>query len=305
LKYKFYTRFIGILIFSYLLTFVDYDELSYILKNKLEIVNLFVCLFLIPVVVFLKSYRWSIIINIESIKFNIIDNYLIYFSSLFYGIISPGRIGEFSKVIHLKNEKKIKSGHTTASIIIDRSFDLSVILIMSIFSMSFFINNDFRNYLILFIGVIILFITIILKLYPIINEFFRNRNTILFNYLSDLHQLYKKMSIYIIFQCLTISFICQIISYVQIFYICKFLQLSFGIIFLIGLSSLITLVSLVPITFAGIGSRDSLVIYLFSLKDISPEYAFLFSTIYLFIFYLGTSFFSLLALLIKPLKLKA
>ena len=91
----------------------------------------------------------------------------------------------------------------------------------------------------------------------------------------------------------------------KIFYICKFLQLSFGIIFLISLSSLITLVSLIPITFAGIGSRDSLVIYFFSLKDISPEYGFLFSTIYLLIFYLGTSFFSLIALLIKPLKLKA
>lgn len=304
MKYKFYTRFIGILIFSYLLTFVDYDELSHIFKNKLEIVNLFACLFLIPVVVFLKSYRWSIILNIKSIKFDIIDNYLIYFSSLFYGIVSPGRIGEFAKVIHLKNEKKIKSGQTTASIIIDRSFDLLVILIMSIFSISF-LNNSFRNYLILFFLVIILFLTIILKLYPFINNFFRNRHTILFNYLCDLHQLYKKMSIYIIFKCLTISFICQIISYVQIFYICKFLQLSFGIIFLISLSSLITLVSLIPITFAGIGSRDSLVIYFFSLKDISPEYGFLFSTIYLLIFYLGTSFFSLIALLIKPLKLKA
>ena len=60
----------------------------------------------------------------------------------------------------------------------------------------------------------------------------------------------------------------------------------------------------IPITIAGIGSRDSLVILMFSLNNINIEDGILFSSLYLIIFNFGTYFFGFLSTMIKPLKIK-
>ncbi|MDC0383533.1 flippase-like domain-containing protein [Candidatus Marinimicrobia bacterium] len=298
------TRFIGIIIFLYILTLVDFNELRNVWQNHISLKYLLKSLFLIPLVILIKSYRWSLILGSQSIKLNIINAYSIYFSSLFYGSISPGGVlGEITKVLHLKNEIDLSPEKTTPSVILDRVFDLFIILCIGVFCLSYFImKNYFFSLFILILGFIIpfylAFIFLIKYLKKIINK------NIIFKTIFSVTALLNELKFSIFLKAVIMTIIGQAIACIQVIYIFKILNLDFTISYVLAINSSIVLISILPITIAGIGSRDSIVLYLFSLNNVKIEYAILFSSLYLFIFNFGTYFFSFISLLFKPLRIK-
>ena len=84
-------------------------------------------LFLLPIV--LKSIRWKKILEIQGIELPASRALLYYVASLFWGIITPGRIGEGVKVLYLRKQG-ISTGRSALSIILDRLFDLGALLLL-------------------------------------------------------------------------------------------------------------------------------------------------------------------------------
>ena len=310
MKYKSYTRFIGILIFVYLVSFLDFEELKNVWSSRVNLQYLLNNLLFIPLVVLLKSYRWSLILGAQSIKLNLIDAYSIYFSSLFYGSISPGGVlGEVTKVLHLKNEIDLNTEKTTPSVIIDRIFDFFIIFCIGIFCLSYFIlKNYFFSIFVLIFGFIIPFyLALIISfkyLNRTINKNLDSKKNIIFKTIFSVMVLFKKLKFSILLEAVVITIIGQVIACIQVIYIFKILNLDFTISYVLAINSSIVLISVLPITIAGIGSRDTIVLYLFSLNNIKIEYAILFSSLYLFVFNFGTYFFSFISLLFKPLRIK-
>tara|TARA_Y100001970_G_scaffold188747_1_gene229585 strand:+ start:164 stop:1102 length:939 start_codon:yes stop_codon:yes gene_type:complete len=310
--YKKATRLIGILVFFYLLTLIDFKEMSRICGERLALNNLLFSFILIPIVILIKSLRWYLILNVKSIKMAYLNTYLIYFSSLFYGIITPGGLGEFVRVLHLKNNKLFKTSMVLSTVIMDRVYDLYIISIISIFSINyFFIKYSF--YLSISISLLLSIVLPIMFFYSKIFHLiknklflygFNNKQSLFFKTINELNKFFIPKNIYFFSKCLILTIIGQIISFFQIYYICKILQLDLSMLFIASLMSLSALISIIPITIAGIGSRDTLIIYMFSKQNISIEYALIFSSIYLFIFYFGTAFFSFFSLLVRPLRVR-
>ena len=58
-----------------------------------------------------------------------------------------------------------------------------------------------------------------------------------------------------------------------------------GVLFFVLIIPVLSLLDLLPISISGIGTRDIALIFLFSLKGISPEQAVAFSLLYLFMSY--------------------
>jgi len=310
LNYKIYTRLIGILFFIYLITIVDFNEIDDVWKRNSNLEYLIKSFLLIPFVILIKSYRWSLILSLNTKRLKFLDAYFIYFSSLSYGIISPGGVlGELTKILHLKNSININTNETAASVLLDRIFDLVVIYGIAVFCLSIFVfDNIILSCLLMLLSTLLPFYVLYKFLYKYLKKRINNNSKdklkLIKRTIVDIFELLEIMKINIFIKTIIITLLGQFIAFVQVSYICKIMKLDFNIIYIFAINSFSTLISLIPITFAGIGSRDSLLLFLFSKKNITLENTLLFSTLYLFVFYFGTYFFSFLSLMIKPLKIK-
>lgn len=310
MNYKIYTRLIGILFFIYLITIVDFNEIDDVWKRNSNLEYLIKSFLLIPFVILIKSYRWSLILSLNTKRLKFLDAYFIYFSSLSYGIISPGGVlGELTKILHLKNSININTNETAASVLLDRIFDLVVIYGIAVFCLSIFVfDNIILSCLLMLLSTLLPFYVLYKFLYKYLKKRINNNSKdklkLIKRTIVDIFELLEIMKINIFIKTIIITLLGQFIAFVQVSYICKIMKLDFSIIYIFAINSFSTLISLIPITFAGIGSRDSLLLFLFSKKNITLENTLLFSTLYLFVFYFGTYFFSFLSLMIKPLKIK-
>ena len=79
---------------------------------------------------FIKSYRWNYLLKQQSINYSAVQSFLVYMSSLYVGFITPGRLGEFVKTLYLKSDKGINISKGFSSVLVDRLFDLYLLIIL-------------------------------------------------------------------------------------------------------------------------------------------------------------------------------
>jgi len=101
---KKYSFLIGIIIFILILNKLEFREII----NIFDKINFYyfssAVLLLIPLLL-IKAYRWNYIKKTQGIIFSIKDSFLINNISLAIGFITPGRLGELTKILYLKNKK--------------------------------------------------------------------------------------------------------------------------------------------------------------------------------------------------------
>ena len=106
---KKYSFLIGIIIFILIVARLDFRELIFVLSD-INYFYLFLAIpFLIPMLV-LKAYRWNYLKKTQGINYSFKESFLMYGSGMYLGILTPGRLGEISKIVFLKNR-----GSTTSS----------------------------------------------------------------------------------------------------------------------------------------------------------------------------------------------
>ncbi|MCE5229524.1 flippase-like domain-containing protein [bacterium] len=76
----------------------------------------------------LKAYRWHLMVNWQGMRFTYPQAFLSYFGSLLIGFITPGRLGEMIKAVTLRNECKVPMARGLSSVILDRVFDMYLLL---------------------------------------------------------------------------------------------------------------------------------------------------------------------------------
>jgi uncharacterized protein (TIRG00374 family) len=76
----------------------------------------------------LKALRWWLSVRWQGIALSYPRALLAYFSSLLAGFLTPGRVGELSKVFTLKYECGVPLAKGLSSVILDRAFDFYLLL---------------------------------------------------------------------------------------------------------------------------------------------------------------------------------
>ena len=85
-------------------------------------------LLLSVIVFFLKYARWTMLLRLSRIRLPFGRGLALFSSGLFWGLVSPGRLGEFSRCAALERTAGIPMERTAALIVSDRIFDLMVIV---------------------------------------------------------------------------------------------------------------------------------------------------------------------------------
>jgi uncharacterized protein (TIRG00374 family) len=277
---------IGIVIFIVLIFKIGIKEiLSTLTEAKIGyiiIAFLFSFLFL-----FLQALKWHLILKKQGIVLSLWYTLKLQFISVFYGMVTPGRVGSFVKIFYLKDKIKKSVGACTSSVLLERLLDLFNVLLFA-FVGGLLLVHYFSNILwvvlillvLFFIGVYVLFNRKLSDYFiKFVHRFliprkFKERFK---NGFSDFYNTLIKP--YKLSTPFLISFLAWLGVYTQNY----FVALAFGVhvpyFYFITLFSIATVVTLIPITVSGLGTRELTLVGLFSIFGVAPEKVIVFSVV--------------------------
>jgi len=309
--YNWALRSLGLVLFIIIILRSDADKvISYLFKMNLYYfiaANALSLPFMIA-----KSLRWQIIMDALGIKYKLMDTILIYFASMFIGFFTPGNLGDFIKAIYLKNDGH-PLGKSFASVLLDRLSDVISIILLGSLGFIFLIG---------YAGIISLSLPLALLAFFLISVicFRKNRGykSIIKSWLpSLLPEIYivnmvkgirdfrnglSAMTAKQLIITTILTLICWAIYFISIYFLALSINLGVPFLYLSICISISLIITLIPITIAGIGTRDATLITLFSYLGYSSESAVALSMT-LLAYYLVNILICLVAWLIRPIDL--
>ena len=243
------------LCFLYFIINIDIN-VFFNLINSAKLKELLIFSYLICIIQFFFTILKFNIFFKKKINFNISS---IFFISSFFNFIIPLKGGELYKYNELKKINFFKDKNIIEFIIFDKISEISLFLILFVilfFSLNYF-DNIFLNYLIfltiLFIILLILIRSDILKI-NFISKYFK--------LLSEFY-VNKKLLI-----CNIIIFSLSLIHFIIFLY--SFNLFNSGIYHSAFILSYISIISSIPISFNGVGARETalLLLNIFTLEEI-------------------------------------
>lgn len=306
---KNFHKIIGIVILAFILYKINIAAVIELLSKTNIRYLIFVFIFAIPVIM-LKSWRWCYLLKMQSINYDFKDAFLVYLSSGFLGIITPGKIGEFAKIFYIREDKGINIGKAFSSVFADRFLDLGVLLLFGFWGIFHFSIVQNTALLVLILLMFIFFLILLTnkqistKLLQFVEQWHllkghRTKIKEYCNYFFDAIDDFKNIKLYI---PVITTFIAYAIFYYQCYLMALSLEISISFLNVIFCISIANLISLIPISISGIGTRDASLIFLFSYLGLTKEAAVSFSIIFLFILYASVGVFGGIAWWMKPLK---
>ncbi len=302
---------IGIVIFALLLIQLDLAQLA-LAFSKINLQYFFLSLLLILPLIIVQAYRWHCLKERQGIRQPLKDSILIYGIGTTIGTLTPARLGDFIMVKYLKDE-----GHSTSksmvTVVLSRLFDLFFLLLAGYLGLFFFTNFFQRQIVIGFLiiistgAIIFTFVksglyrsaancllkSLILKKYAFqwrikIKEFFQNFKSYSLKdyfYLSAI-TLFSWFFYYLIVYCLALSAGLP----------------SLPLIYFISSIAIATLISVLPISILGLGTREATLIFLFSFFNIPAETTLVFSLL-IFTISIAAGFLGIFFWFKKPISL--
>ena len=296
-----------IILLAILIYLIDFKSLFGTLKHA-DILSLgFAAMLIFPLYLF-KSIRLKLILSNEKIFYSLKNMLLIFFSSNFLGFITPGRIGEFAKCLYIKTDKNIAISRSFPSVFFDRIFDLLFLAFVGFGGLFYFdLFGEFSKVyylcLIMFfaLSVLILNKNFVQKILEIkfINQNKKIKEVLkLYYYGLQNFGSIKKISVYMF-----LTSIAYVFLFLQCLLIARSLGINLGIIDISFIMAITNIMTFLPISFSGIGTRDLTLVFLFSRLGLSNEIGMAFSILVFFIFNVLGGLIGLVCWLYKPIKL--
>lgn len=280
---KKYIKCIGIIIFIYICAITDWAQIMVILK-KLNVTIFLSALFFTFLIVGIKAYRFKTIVN-EPL-FTLYEANTLFFIGIFWGVITPGKVGELFKVTYL-GKYGLNKINSFIAVIVDRMYDVFTLGIISIWGLIYFsnpLNAQYSVYILL--GA---FIACYIFMFSKIGE--KIIEKILKKISADLSEKETRKFFEILknnfIKSVVLSFVCWILFYLQLYVIAVSLNLDLAYIQICAVMSILSVVMLIPITAFGVGTRDVSLIAMFSLIGLSKEKAVTFSIMHLLLYFLN------------------
>lgn len=312
---KRYFFLIGILVLIFILLRIDLNvAFSILMQANISLLIASFTLQLLNTVI--KSEKWRLLVTPFSKSYNRLRCAEVWMIGYGIGIITPGRVGDFTRAVYLKKDLDISYGKSVATVFIDRLQDIIALFVLSYMGLILFnpllaskpeIRTMISVATILFavIGVFILrknSASMILR--PFFNRFIREgqKRAIKSNY----DDFYAGIKLIVARKkIIAMTAVLTSISWAIILAASYTTALSVGIeaefVYFIFLIPIINIIELIPISLSGVGTRDSAAIILFSLIGIAQERAFIFSSMIL----ITNMLFAMIGLILmqrKPVK---
>jgi uncharacterized protein (TIRG00374 family) len=278
-------RCIGIVIFAIILGSIDFSKIKAILEETQRLWIILLALPLTYMVLFIRYYRWYRLSSRQDLCYPFWEGLIIYIASFGFSIITPGRLGELIKVNYLKNIGH-RMGVSFFTVISDRVYDIGVMLLFAVPGAIFMVPTAKevvlkRTFLciVIMVALMLLFlawIALMKKRKTILAE---RKNFILkiIDELVSFPIFVRKLGWVGILEAGTLTLVSWFLFFIQHYLFSISFSLGFSFLQIASIVSFTGLVSLLPISVSGLGTRDITLVYIFSQAGLSSEKALLFS----------------------------
>lgn len=266
-----------------------------------QILNSFICfdifffslslLVAVPLI-FIKALKWKMLIKSNLIDYPLsecISAWLIGFS---VGLITPGRLGDFSRALYLKESKNISLSKSLSSVFLDRIMDVLVLFCFVVIGVLVFtiIYTTYKSFYVMFIVLFILLLVFILTVMK------KNHLRFILKFFFDKAVPQKhKLKLESMFRDFCYGIESTIVRKDIILYTTVFTTISWFIVifqyyiltlvlglnvpyqFLVFVIPITLLLEILPISFSGLGTREAALIFFLSFISIPANSAILFS----------------------------
>lgn len=252
----------------------------------------------------IKSYRWHRIIRNEGHHYNVWRAFGAYMASFTIGVITPGRIGEIARLYYLRQDCDLSFLPAFRTIVTDRIFDLGVLVMLGIAALFHFGALAGGNaYVAAAMGAGLFFLALF-------TGFFLLRwllKTARFSEMAFLQFIYQSLRQAVDRRALWLWLItaaAYLVFYMAIDLIFLSLGIEMRIIDIALVLSVVGLATILPVSWAGFGTREISLVYLLAFYGISAEAALSFSLLQFGAFFLWGSLIGLLFWLLMPISLQ-
>ncbi len=293
-RYSKYFGLFGVILFIYILWRVGiYSIVSEIYSA--DVLFIFFSLPMLIITILLKSLRWKMILKTIDINLSWKECTIIWLKGFFWGIITPGRIGDFSRCIFLKDIKGTSLGESALTVVIDRIFDILVLFglnILGVLTLLYLFDVEILSikFLISF-SIIFIFFLYVLTNREIVKRIsapfvdllvpqkFKKETKYNFNQFYEGVELLARRKYHLLGPLLVSIFSWLAIS-VGSYSLALSLSLDISYWHLLIFTSIGSTISLVPISISGLGTREVTLIFLFSIVNITSQQAVSFSLMF-------------------------
>ena len=283
-------KLLGLFVFIYICTRIDLDQVIQSVASA-SWYHMAGAVLLLIFFHFLKGIRLYYLLKMGKMKISLLNCYLIYVIGLYWGLITPGRMGDFIKAYHIKNHGYAFSEGVSISLV-DRILDFFVfilfsgaglVVLLSHHTVALHMADWIYWFLILVIFIFILLLTNRKKLTGWFSglSFFEKIKQYFIDFRAYLKEIVR-------FRNLVFLILFTIFSWFVYLLVVKLLITSFGLnlpfLIVVVFFFISTLITFLPVSYAGIGTRDAALIFLFSLYNYPSEDALRFSFSILFVY---------------------
>lgn len=281
MRWKQFFPFIGIILFLYILSTVDFHTISSIFSqiSFFYIILSFFCIF--PILL-ITNIEWQYILRKHKIKVTFVNSLKNILIGYFYGFITPGGIGAYTRTYYLQKVSNVSIQQCISNVLLINTIDYFTLLVIGIVGSFYFISIS-SVFLTIFLIIICLIICFLILYYLFI--FHRNLfidflqklfNSRIFgsknSYSNDVHLFFKDLpSLNDIMFPVILSFSGWILRFYLFFLVSKLFGIELFLIHFIFIIAIGNIVGSIPITIYGLGTREATLISLFSIFQISGD----------------------------------
>ncbi len=260
-----------------------------------------------------KAMRWRTIVKMQGGEISLVRAFAIYSSALYLGFLTPGRLGDFIKSIYLMRGG-MSAGKAVYSSVADRLFDLGFLVLIGFASLVSFpgiFNNQILLSGILLVSVAVVFLVLFWRrdlLSRIAGKFLSgaSEGSLRGNIDKGIGEAVSEFST-LRHSGLALVILLSAIAWVLHFGV--FILLADGVgtgasfhILIVSVSAAI-FTALIPVSLSGLGTRELVLIMVFSRVGLSREAAVTFSLSFILV-YLIQGVTGLVCWLVAPLEKK-
>lgn len=306
-----YLALVGVAVFGLILWKTDFHAVARIVWEA-DPWLLAACVVLLIPTFALKILRWRKLLALTGIDLGLGRSASLYLGSMFLASATPGRAGEIAKAFFLRSAHGVPLGRSLVSVIIDRLSEVVVLAGLGLVG-GVLLATGFQQLLYPIVAIICgLLVALLLLLNRklvdalftlitragLLRKYEASMQVDLDHFYSALHSLRRPAIIVPLLQTVASTMCFLFICYLSF----RALHLPVPFRTVIVSVSIAKLVALVPITVAGLGTRESAFIYLFGLAGVGRDAVMTFSFLYIFLFNILINIAGGIAWVLSPIR---
>ncbi|MSR84713.1 MAG: flippase-like domain-containing protein [Candidatus Latescibacteria bacterium] len=263
----------GLLLLVWILSQVDGQKLG-ILIGKVDLAQLWAVPLLGLAMTGVRAWRWNMLLRLQKLELPLWRAALLYSSGIFLGSFTPGRLGDLAKGLYLRQDQGVSWEKAMAGALTDRLLDLAVMAALAVWA--FFHLGLFSGWVSWAVwglaGLGLGGWIFALKGRKIAGQawFSRLRQQQFYQFISGMGLEMRGVVSWAGGWMLGLTFLAYILYFTQTFLLAQAQGLALSAADVSAAIVLVGLASFLPISIAGLGTREGLLIFILGRKGI-PE----------------------------------